>query len=226
MTAMRSTLSTRLVPVLLGLSVVMFAAAPYVIDTAPYESTMGLVQRIFYFHMPAAWLLLITSMVCGVASALYLWRRQPLADHVAVAAAELAVVFGVIVLVTGPLWARKAWNVWWIWDARITSTFVMWMVFNAYVLLRRFGGAGSEVLSAAVGFFGMVLVPFIFWSVNMWRTLHPKTSVVPTLPVDMGRVVLWCLVAFLFWYVALMILRVRLEGARQKLDEAYLMVED
>src|SRR6185295_1636160 len=118
-----------------------------------------------------------------------------------VAAAELAVVFGIIVLVTGPLWARRAWNVWWIWDARITSTFIMWMVFNAYLLLRRFGGAGSELLAAAVGVFGMALVPFIYWSVNMWRTLHPMTTVAFSLPVDMGRVLLWCSIAFALLYI-------------------------
>ncbi|HVZ21455.1 MAG TPA: cytochrome c biogenesis protein CcsA, partial [Vicinamibacterales bacterium] len=144
-------LTDRLVPLLLLIAAVMFAAAPYVIDTAPYESTMGLVQRIFYFHFPSAMTMMLTAIVCGVASALFLARRKPIDDRVAVAAAELAVVFGVIVLITGPLWARKAWGVWWVWDARITSTFVMWMVFNAYLLLRRFGGPGSEVLSAAVG---------------------------------------------------------------------------
>jgi heme exporter protein C len=221
---MRSSL--RLVPALLIVSAAMLAAAPWIIDAAPYESTMGLVQRIFYFHFPAAMLMLTSAMICGIASALYLWRRRPGADHVAVASAELAVVFGLIVLVTGPLWAHKAWNVWWVWDARITSTFVMWMVFNAYLLLRRFGGAGSETLAAAVGFFGMALVPFIYWSVDMWRTLHPKTTVIPTLPVDMGRVLLWCFVAFLLLYFALLLVRVRLEMARKALDDAYLLVED
>src|SRR5215510_200779 len=171
----------RVVPLLLGVAAAMFAAAPYVIDSAPYESTMGLVQRIFYFHFPAAITMMITAIVCGVASALYLFRRYDAADRVAVAAAELAVVFGLIVLVTGPLWARKSWGTWWVWDARVTSTFIMWMVFNAYLLLRRFGGAGSEVLAAAVGFFGMALVPFIYYSVNMWRTLHPTTDVLPSL---------------------------------------------
>ena len=95
-----------------------------------------------------------------------LWRRSRAADSSALAAAELAVVFGSIVLVTGPLWARKAWGVWWVWEARLTITLVMWMVFVAYLLLRRFGGPGSEVLAAAVGLFGMVLVPFVYWSVN------------------------------------------------------------
>ena len=218
--------NSRFVPVLLVVAAVMFAAAPYVIDTAPYESTMGLVQRIFYFHFPSAMLMLAAAVVCGTASGLYLWRRNPRLDDVAVAAAELAVVLGAITLVTGPLWARKAWNAWWVWEARITSTFLMWMVFNAYLLLRRFGGAGSEVLAAAVGFFGMALVPFIYWSVNMWRTFHPKTSVVPTLPVDMGRVLLWCFVAFVVWALALLLVRARLEAARRKLDAAYLMLED
>jgi heme exporter protein C len=219
-------LTDRLVPFLLLLAAVMFAAAPYLINTAPYESTMGLVQRIFYFHFPSAMTMMLTAIVCGVASALFLARRKPIDDRVAVAAAELAVVFGVIVLITGPLWARKAWGVWWVWDARITSTFVMWMVFNAYLLLRRFGGPGSEVLSAAVGFFGMMLVPFVYWSVNFWRTLHPKTSVVPTLPVSMGIPLYFCWAAFTILYVALLLVRVRLEASRSALEEAYLALED
>jgi heme exporter protein C len=213
------TMTDRLVPVLLGIALVMFAAAPYVIDTAPAEATMGLVQRIFYFHLPAAWTLMISALVCGGASAVYLFRRNPTADRIAVAAAEMAVVFGLITLVTGPLWARKSWGVWWVWEARITSTFVMWMVFNSYLLLRRFGGAGSEVLAAAVGFFGMALVPFIYYSVELWRTMHPKTSVVPTLPTSMGVPLWFCWGAFTVLCLALMLMRVRLE-------QAYLAVED
>lgn len=218
--------SGRLVPVLLAVALVMFAAAPYVIDTAPYESSMGLVQRIFYFHLPAALTMMLSAVVCGVASAVYLGTRRPSVDRVAVAAAELAVVFGLIVLVTGPLWARKAWGIWWDWDARLTSTLVMWMVFVSYLLLRRFAGAGSEVLAAAVGFFGMMLVPFIYWSVNYWRTLHPRTSVLPTLPAPMLGPVLWCLAAFLVLYGALLVIRVHLEASRSRLDELYLALED
>jgi CcmD family protein len=96
----------------------MFAAAPFIIDRAPYESSMGLVQRVFYFHVPAGLVMFGSAFVCGIASALYLARRRPTADRVAFAAAELAVVLGVIVLTTGPLWARKAWGVWWDWEPR------------------------------------------------------------------------------------------------------------
>jgi heme exporter protein C len=216
----------RLVPVLLVLSALMFGAAPYVIDTAPHEATMGLVYKIFYFHFPSAMTMMISAITCGIASAIYLFTRRPGADRVAVASAELTVVFGLLVLVTGPLWARKSWGVWWQWDARITSTFVMWMVFNAYLLLRRFGGAGSEVLAAAVGFFGMALVPFIYWSVNLWRTIHPKTTVLPTLPANMGIPLYFCWVAFSVLFLALMLTRVRLERARSELEEAYLAVEE
>ena len=204
----------------------MFGMAPFLIDSAPYESTMGLVYKIFYFHFPSAMTMLVSALTCGVASAIFLFSRRPGADRVAVAAAELSVVFGLLVFVTGPLWARKAWGTWWIWDPRITSTFIMWMVFNAYLLLRRFGGAGSEVLAAAVGFFGMALVPFVYWSVNLWRTIHPLTSVVPTLPVDMGIPLYFCWAAFTILFIALMLIRVRLEHARSRLEEAYLVLDD
>jgi heme exporter protein C len=157
---------------------------------------------------------------------MFLFRRDPRADRVAVSAAELTVVFGIMTLVTGPLWGRKAWGVYWAWDARITSTFVMWMVFNAYLLLRRFGGAGSDVLAAAVGLFGMVLVPFIRWSVDLWRTLHPSTSVLPNLPVSMGIPLYFCWAAFTVLLVALLLIRMRLERQRAWLDDAYLSVED
>ena len=120
----------------------MFAIAPFLIHNAPYESTMGLVQKIFYFHAPAGIVMFVAAFVCGIASAVYLFRGRPRADRVALAAAELTVLLGLIVLVTGPLWARKAWGVWWQWDARLTSSLLLWMMFAAYLLrapLRRPG---------------------------------------------------------------------------------------
>ena len=102
----------------------------------------------------------------------------------AFAAAELTVLYGAMAMVTGPLWARKAWGVWWVWDARLTMSLLMWMVFVSYLLLRRYGGPGSETLAAGLALFGMATAPFVYLSVNIWRTIHPLTSVVPTLPVD------------------------------------------
>src|SRR5438552_561532 len=159
----------------------MFAYAPIAIANAPYESTMLLIQKIFYFHVPA-WMAMYAGIaVCGVASAVHLFKSRPAADRLAVAAAELIVLFGAIGLVTGPLWGRKAWGVWWQWDARLTMALLLELVFIAYLLVRAYGGPGSDKLAAAVGIFGAAVTPFVYFSVNIWRTVHPVNSVIPTL---------------------------------------------
>ncbi len=204
----------------------MFAYAPVLIVNAPYESTMGLVQKIFYFHVPSAMMMFLSTFVCGVASAVYLFGRKPVADRIALAAGELTAVFGLIVLVTGPLWARKAWGVWWQWDARLTSTLLMWMIFVAYLLVRRFGGPGSEKLSAAMAVFGMANVPFVYVSVNIWRTMHPRTSVVPTLDPGMRAPFWFCVAAFLVLAVLLLGLRARLEQRRADVEHLHLLADE
>ncbi len=204
----------------------MFAYAPFMILNAPYEATMGLVQKIFYFHAACGMAMFLAAFVSGIGSALFLFTKKPSADRLAVAGAELTVIIGLIVLVTGPLWARKAWGGWWQWDARLTSTLVMWMIFNAYLLLRRYGGPGSERLAAAVALFGMANVPFVYWSVNVWRTLHPKTSVIPSLQPGMRGPFWFCVVAFLLVTTMILMLRTELEKRRQQLDELYLMAEE
>jgi heme exporter protein C len=216
----------KLFPVLLLVCIGMFAYAPFLIVNAPYEMTMGLVQKIFYFHVSTAITMFVSAFVCGIASAIFLFGKKPGADRVAVSAAELTVLLGLIVLISGPLWARKSWGVWWQWDARLTSTLVMWLVFQAYLLLRRFGGPGSDKLSAAVALFGAALVPFVYWSVNMWRTLHPNTNVVPSLDPAMRYPFLWCVLAFLTLYALLLAARTALEERRARLDALYLAVED
>ena len=211
---------------MLALAMVMFAVAPLMIDRAPYETTMGLVQKIFYFHVPSAMMMFISAFVCGVSSALFLFKRSRAADHVAVASAELVALFGIIVLVTGPLWARVAWGVWWQWEARLTSTLVLWLIFLAYLLLRRYGGPGSERLGAGLALFGMANVPFVYWSVNVWRTLHPKTSVVMTLDPGM-RPAFWLSAgAFALLYAALLAARVRLEDGRATVEQLYLALDE
>ena len=133
---------TRSVPAMLMVALAMFGVAPYLIAQAPYESTMGLVQKIFYFHAPVGIVMFVATFTCGFASVAYLVRGRASSDRVAEAAAELTVVLGAIVLITGPLWARKAWGVWWQWDARLTSTLVLWLLFvglPAAAALRRAG---------------------------------------------------------------------------------------
>jgi heme exporter protein C len=216
----------KLFPAVLLVALAMFAYAPVMIIQAPYESTMGLVQKIFYFHVPA-WMVMFTSaVVCGIGGTLYLFRGSRSADQCAVAAAELAALFGVIGLLTGPLWGRKAWGVWWQWDARLTSALVLELIFVAYLLLRRYGGPGSEKLASVVAIFGMANVPFVYWSVNIWRTVHPKTSVVMTLLPGMRGPFWFCVGAFVLLYVLLLWTRIRLEERRAELDELFLAIED
>ena len=203
----------------------MFAVSPLLIANAPFESTMGMVQKISYYHMPAAWIFLIAAVVCGVASIRYLFRGTVSQDRLAVAAAELVVLFGAIALVTGPLWARKAWGVWWQWDVRLTSSLMGWMVAVAYILVRKYGGPGSDKLAAGLALFGMANVPFIYISVNYWRTIHPKTTVIPKLPLEMGIPFWFCVVAFLLLFMLLLRLRVRLEEQRARVDALYLSLD-
>ena len=216
----------RVFPLLIAIAAIGFTAAPFLIDAAPYESTMGLVQKIFYFHVPVALTMFVSAFVTGIASARYLFTRRPASDRLAAAAAELTVLFGVMVLVTGPLWARKAWGVWWVWDARLTMSLLMWMVFVSYLLLRRYGGPGSETLAAGLALFGMATSPFVYLSVNIWRTIHPLTSVVPTLPVDFAFALWYAFTGFLLLYIALLFLRVGIEQQRTMLDQLYLESEE
>lgn len=210
---------------LMFLLALAFAVAPAMVAMAPFESTMGLIQKIFYYHVPSAMMLFLSAFICGIASAVFLLKKRPAADRVAVAAGELAVVFGLIVLVTGPIWARKAWGVWWQWDARLTSSLLLWMIFVAYLLVRRYGGPGSEKLGAAMAIFGMANVPFVYVSVNYWRTLHPKTSVVPTLAPEMRAAFWFCIVSFLLLYLVLLTVRKRLEDQRARVEQLYLSVD-
>jgi heme exporter protein C len=204
----------------------MFAVAPILIAQAPYESTMGLVQKIFYVHLPSAWMFLLAAITCGVASVRYLFGGNPRHDRIAWSAAELAVLFGAITLVTGPLWARKAWGTWWQWDVRLTSSLMGWMVAVAYLLLRKYGGPGSDKLAAGLALFGMANVPFVYISVNYWRTIHPTTNVVPTLPTSFGVPLWFSAVTFLLLFVLLLRMRIRLEEQRTRLDALYLAMDE
>jgi heme exporter protein C len=205
---------------LAALTGVMLVCAPLMVARAPYESTMGLVQKIFYFHVPS-WFAMFTAIgICGVASLIHLFRTSPRADRIAEAAAEIAG------LVTGPLWGRKAWGVWWQWDAKLTIALLLEMTFISGILVRKYGGPGSDKLAAAVGIFGLAVVPFVYEAVNIWRTIHPLTSVVPTLPATMGGPFWFCVATFMLLLAVLLMLRVNLGKRQAALDELFLAYED
>src|SRR5436190_23815911 len=199
----------------------MFAYSPYAINNIALQSTMLLVQKIFYFHMATWMAMTLVIAICGVSSLIYLFMGSKVADWYAVASAELVVVFGVFGLFSGSLWGRKAWGVWWQWDARVTMATMIVLVFLGYLMVRKYGGPGSEKLAAAMGIFGAATSPFVYKSVDWWRAIHPQTSVVRTLSDTFPAawyLVLYCTAAFLLLTVLLLAARVRLESLRSELD--------
>ena len=142
---------------------------------APVEETMGVVQKIFYTHMPLAWWSTVSFFVNFVASILYLVKRRDAYSRLAGAAAELGVLFSGLALITGMCWARPIWNVWWTWDPRLTTTLVMWFVYAAYLLLRGsdIGGQRKDAVLAVLGVVAFLDVPLVFVSARYWRSIHP-----------------------------------------------------
>ena len=134
---------------------------------------MGVVQKIFYFHVPCAIMLFPPTFVCAAGSLAFLFKGSERGDRLALAAGELGVLFGVCVLVSGPLWGRKAWGVYWQWDARLTSSLLLFLILIAYLLARSYGGPGGRRLAAALALFAAVDVPLVYKSVDIWRTDSP-----------------------------------------------------
>ena len=158
-------------------TLVWFMVALYMVFLyAPQEATMGEVQRIFYIHVSSAWTAFLAYFLVFIGSAGYLWKRSPGADHLAQAGGEVGFVFCSAVLVTGPLWARPVWGIWWTWDARLTLTFVLWLLFVSYLMLRRYVSSPgrAETLAAVVGIIGFVDVPIDYMAIRWWRTQHPQ----------------------------------------------------
>lgn len=187
---------------------------------APVEARMGIVQKIFYFHVPSAYGMYLGFVLCAIGSIVYLVGRKESWDAVAVAGAEVGLMFCLMMLITGPLWARKAWGVWWTWDPRLTSTLLAGMIFTAYVVLRSFGGGDAERrFAAGLGIVGAFDIPVIHYAVDRWRGTHPTviTSRGGGITAEMGHALIVSLVFFTALFALLVWTRVRQERARQAL---------
>jgi heme exporter protein C len=206
---------------LVVLAVVLLAAALYAIfGVAPVEQQMGVVQKIFYFHVPSANAMYLGFIVCSICSAVYLKNRDDRWDAAALAAAEVGMLFCVAVLISGPLWARKAWGVWWTWDPRLTSTLLEAMIFFAYLVLRAFGTLGDveKRFAAGLAIVGLLNIPVIKYSVQRWRGTHPTVisgkggGIHP----DMRPALLLGFALFIVLAVVLIWVRARSERLRQR----------
>src|SRR5271157_996980 len=193
---------------------------------APTEQTMGEVQRIFYYHVPSAWTAGVCFFVNFLASLFYLWKRNLASDALAAASAEVGVMFCTVVLITGPIWARPVWGIWWTWDARLTTTLVLWLIYVSYLVLRRFAAGGqTQVLAAALAIFGFVDVPIVYMSIRWFRTQHPSPVLGggenSGLDPAMLHAFFWNLLAFTCVGIVLMVLRYRLQVLEEKVEATH-----
>ena len=193
----------------------------------PTEKMEGVVQRIMYFHIPAAWLAFFSFFIVVISSILFLWKKEREWDIYALASAEIGVIFCSLVLITGPIWARPIWGAWWVWDARLTSTLILWLIYVSYLMLRYQTETGSmrARFAAVLGIIGFLDIPFIHFSVLWWRTFHPPpkmispeglgagmdTSMVVTLMLSLG--------AFTLLYFVLMGQRIKVEKMKDEVEQ-------
>lgn len=179
---------------------------------APTERVMGEVQRIFYFHVGAAWTAFLAFFFVFLGGVIYLIKRNAFWDHLAAASAEVGVIFTTIVLITGPIWARPIWNTWWPWgDPRVTTTLVLWLIYVAYLILRSSLGEGEKRarFSAVFGIIGFIDVPIVWFSIRWWRTIHPVviTRTGANLEPEMVQAMIVSVVTFTVFYIVLLFLR-------------------
>ena len=162
----------------IGALAAVVATQVYAISTSPAESDMGHLQKIMYVHVPAAWMTFLAFFVVLVFSVKYMWKRDENDDLLAASAAEVGALFNGLTLALGMLWGKPTWGVWWVWDARLTSTLVLFLIFVSYLALRAFVDDHEQRArwSAAVGAFGALNVPIVYMSVKWWRTLHQMQS--------------------------------------------------
>jgi heme exporter protein C len=192
----------------------VIAAQVYSILTSPAEGDMGHLQKIMYVHVPAAWMTFIAFFVVLVFSTRYLWNGRENDDLLAASAAEVGAVFNGLTLLLGMIWGRPAWGVWWVWDARLTSTLVLFLIFVGYLALRAFVDDPHRRArwSAAVGAIGAINVPIVYMSVKWWRTLHQPPSSPST--IDAAYTMGLRLNAIAFLLVLIYFIRKRYEIAR------------
>ncbi len=191
--------------ILLGLGFALMTAALYLVFIfAPAEEEMGQIQRIFYFHVSMAWVAFLAFFVVFICSILYLWKRAIKWDTIARFSAELGIVFTTLVLITGPIWAKPVWGVWWIWEPRLTATLVLWLTYIAYLLVRSYAAEESRGarFAAVLGIVAFIDVPIVYLSIHLWRTHHPPALVSDLVP-SMLLTLLVSVAAFTVLYIIL-----------------------
>lgn len=204
--------------VLLGLSFLLMMVTLYLVFIyVPAEREMGIVQKIFYLMVPSGWLSLLAFLIIFVGSILYLAKKESKWDNLAHSSAEVGIVFTTLTLITGSIWAKPAWGVWWDWGTpRLTSTLVLWFIYLAYFLVRSFATEEyrGATFAAVVGIVGFVDIPIIILSTTLWRGMHPGALIFQGgLAPSMLLTLIVSLFAFTVFYVLLLMQRVSMKNA-------------
>jgi heme exporter protein C len=199
-------------------ALLLVAASLVMVMRVPTERVMGPVQKIVYIHVPSAIATMIAFGVTFAAGIAFLTTRQWFWDALGAASAEVGLVFATVVMVTGPLWARSAWNTWWTWEPRLTTFFILWILYAAYQVIRgSLRGSAKRSISAVLGIVFFVMYPITVYSVNLWRgSMHPRNVMMQG---DMRNVFLFSMLAWVIFYVAVLERRLRLEWARRAAEE-------
>ena len=198
------------------------------IYVAPQDAMQGELFRIIYYHVPSASVAFLFFAISLVGSIGFLAARRNHAERAqifdawALAGAEVGVVFCTVVLTTGPLWGRRAWGIWWTWDARLTTTLVLWLIYVSYLLLRRFAaGPQVQTLAAVLGIFGALDVPIVYMSNRWWRTQHPAPvfggAEGSGMDPSMVGALMWNMLAWFAWGILILGLRYKVERQQQKI---------
>jgi heme exporter protein C len=215
----------------LGLTLAVIAyATRQGLFLAPVDALQGNVWRIFYYHVPHSMLSLVFPYINLAASIAYLYwrRRDPLkaltADAWAIASAEVTVVYASICLLTGMLWGKAVWGIWWTWDARLTSMLLLWLIYVSYLMLRKLSSTGqSQTLAAVLSIFAAVDVPIVYESIRLWPTQHPSPVFFggdgAGLDKSMYPAWIWNIVAWAMWGAILLMFRYALERRRQEAEQ-------
>src|ERR1700727_1136847 len=203
----------------------IFLAGYAALFVAPEGKTMHAVQRIFYFHLPS-WIAMFSALcVVFYANVAYLVTKNRKFDALAVSGVEVGVLCCTIGLITGPLWARPVWGIWWTWDARLTTAFILWLLYVSYLLLRGLleDPQRRASLSAIFGIFAFLDVPLVYVSNRLWRTQHPQPVLAggagSGLDPTMGKVLLLCVISMFAVMIPVLVDRYRLEKLRHEYDE-------
>jgi len=213
-------------PLYLALAVLTFllieGALYMALLQAPTERTMGDVQRIFYFHVPSAWVSFLAFFIVCIASIAFLRTGKAQWDRLAASSAEIGILFITLVLLTGTLWAKPVWNVYWTWDARLTTSLILWLIYIAYMMVRRYTSdpeRGAK-FAAVFGIIGFLDVPIVYMSIRWWRTLHPAPVIGGGggLAPEMKQALFFSLFAFTVLYITLLLLSLRIRSVEDKIQ--------